>query len=85
MCHCRSLIKEKRPPTRLLCVKENVVKLVITEQLAEVPSYATLSYCWGQAPFIKLTLDTLASFLAGVPWDDLPQTFQDAITVTRGM
>ncbi|EXJ59980.1 hypothetical protein A1O7_04128 [Cladophialophora yegresii CBS 114405] len=46
-------------------------------------SYVTLSHRWGNVPFLKLTRAKLTAFLNGIPLRDLPQTFQDAIKVTR--
>jgi hypothetical protein len=45
--------------------------------------YVTLSHRWGSTPFLKLTRPKLASFLKGISLRDLPQTFQDAVKVTR--
>ncbi|KAK7912122.1 HET-domain-containing protein, partial [Apiospora marii] len=55
------------------------------ESLDTIPLYATLSYCWGREPFKKLTTDALSAFLKDIPLQHLPQTFQDAIDVTRGL
>jgi hypothetical protein len=44
----------------------------------------TLSYCWGiSGKNYKTTSSNLAQHLLEIPWDKLPQTIQDAITVTR--
>jgi hypothetical protein len=53
------------------------------EEGVEVPSYTTLSYRWGSDPFTKLTLSSIQAFRKGSPISALPQTFQDAISVTR--
>lgn len=45
--------------------------------------YATLSHCWGQLQFLKLSRDNLASFKTSIPYRDLTQTFKDAIKVAR--
>lgn len=48
--------------------------------------YATLSHCWGENPsFFVLTSDSLRDLCINVPYDRLPKTFQDAITVTRSL
>lgn len=78
---CR--IKQERLPTRLVCVENNTIRLVISETLQKAPRYATLSYCWGHDPFIKLSRDNLASFLEEIPWETLPPTFQDAVQAVR--
>ncbi|CZR68721.1 uncharacterized protein PAC_18620 [Phialocephala subalpina] len=48
-------------------------------------SYMTLSHCWGSAQFITLTKSTLSRLKAGILISDLPQTFQDAVYITRTM
>ena len=47
--------------------------------------YATLSYCWGQAEFIKLTAANATMLEAGIRIVDLPKTFQEAITICRSL
>ncbi|KAK7966438.1 uncharacterized protein PG986_000715 [Apiospora aurea] len=41
--------------------------------------YATLSHCWGQGWRCTLNKANLEDRKAGVPWKELPKTFQDAI------
>jgi hypothetical protein len=43
----------------------------------------TLSHCWGSVKFLTLTAETLEQLLAGLPLSSLPQTFQDAVKVSR--
>ena len=74
--------KDERP-SRLICITDNAVKLVLTEQWETMPRYATLSYCWGGADFIKTTRDKLDAFLNDIPFESLPKTFQDAIDISR--
>lgn len=45
--------------------------------------YACLSYCWGGAQFILTKKSNLSSHKTGIPLQSLPQTFQDAIWVSR--
>ncbi|KAF1950712.1 HET-domain-containing protein [Byssothecium circinans] len=47
--------------------------------------YVTLSHCWGSHPTYKTTRLSLLDRMSGMPWDDIPATFQDAITVTRAL
>jgi hypothetical protein len=76
-------------PTRLLDISprlDSSVILVTTQSLPispEVPLYATLSHCWGVKHFIKTTLSNVSSFTTSIPFDDLPRTFQDAISLAR--
>jgi hypothetical protein len=44
-----------------------------------------MSYCWGDAQFLKLTLDFLDIFRSGLPISSLPQAFQDAISITKDL
>lgn len=70
-------------PRRLVSVRNEAIKVVDTESFGNMPYYATLSYCWGLDNFIKLTMETIDSFYEGVNYTGLPQTFQDAIFLTR--
>lgn len=70
-------------PSRLVSVHNEAIKVVDTQSFGDMPQYATLSYCWGRDDFIKLTMQAIDSFYEGVNYIDLPQTFQDAIFVTR--
>lgn len=79
--NCRT--KQYQLPTRLLCVVDDKVQVVVTKTLPEVPQYATLSYCWGKEPFIKLSRSNLRTYMDSISWEELPQTFQDAIEATR--
>lgn len=79
---CRNK-KAYRPPTRLISIEHDAVSLVITENLQSPPQYATLSYCWGQQPFTKLTRENIRSFMDRIPRDELPPTFTDAFEVAR--
>ena len=54
------------------------VSLVVSN--GEVAPYACLSYCWGKRHPIKTTTSTLARYLEGLPWEELPKTFQDAVS-----
>lgn len=71
-----------KPPTRLIQIKGSAIKLVRTADLDTTPPYATLSYCWGRDPFTMLTAETKDTFFRDIPVQILPQTFQDAITIT---
>ena len=48
---------------------------------ADRPGYATLTYCWGSAPFIQTTKATIESHKSGLSLSQLPRTFHDAIKV----
>ncbi|KAK4147373.1 heterokaryon incompatibility protein-domain-containing protein [Dichotomopilus funicola] len=72
-------------PTRLISIEDKSIKLILTdrEKWETTPRYATLSYCWGRGEFTKLTPENLHSFLANIPLEGLPKTFQDAVYITR--
>lgn len=74
-------------PARVIEVKEgrhvNQVRLVETNGVHA--DYVTLSHCWGPQGNLALTTTkgNLQEHLAGISWDSLPKTFQDAVIVTR--
>ncbi|KAF2446693.1 HET-domain-containing protein [Karstenula rhodostoma CBS 690.94] len=45
--------------------------------------YVTLSHCWGEAKFTKLTKENLEDFKKGIPLSSLPSTFRQAIHFAR--
>jgi hypothetical protein len=77
-------ITPKVLPTRLLFVQDEMPRLCFsTEVLGQISSYATLSHCWGEHKYMKLTKKTLPGLICGIRLEDLPRTFQDAIHTTR--
>ncbi|KAK7978609.1 HET domain-containing protein [Apiospora saccharicola] len=68
-------------PKRLVDVRRN--RAVLREN-ADMASYACLSHFWGpnQSP-IRTTIDTIQDFKAEIPWDQLSNTFQDAVDIYR--
>lgn len=44
--------------------------------------YAALSYCWGNQVGLRLTESNYQSLSAAIPFDRLPATIQDAVSVT---
>ncbi|KAK3950628.1 heterokaryon incompatibility protein-domain-containing protein [Pseudoneurospora amorphoporcata] len=87
--HPKCKVTNAKPPTRLIDVQfssPGYVRLVETASLpkaVEVP-YIALSYCWG----VSKTVTTVSSNYQihtkqGFLVSSLPQTLQDAITVTR--
>jgi hypothetical protein len=49
----------------------------------KVAKYVCLSHCWGRAYHITTTSSTIRDRKAGIGWNELAKTFQDAITFTR--
>ncbi|KAH6677894.1 heterokaryon incompatibility protein-domain-containing protein, partial [Plectosphaerella plurivora] len=75
-------------PTRLLDVgvpgtETDTVKLIHTATTSPHGPYLTLSHCWGGSVSIRTTRETETSFQSGLPITSLPQTFRDAVQVTR--
>lgn len=75
-------------PPKLIATTEDLVKYFLNKpkfpELGHASFYCTLSYCWGansNAP--KLTPHNINQFMEGIPWDILPKTIQDAITIVR--
>ncbi|CRK23235.1 hypothetical protein BN1723_002991, partial [Verticillium longisporum] len=71
-------------PRRLLHIGSAACPdLRVTASFPEDARYIALSHCWGpDAPFTT-TWVTLTQREEGIEWNDLPRTFQDAITVAR--
>lgn len=49
----------------------------------EPGDYIALSHCWGGKQPLVTTKNNICSMKTFIPWGELPNTFQDAITVTR--
>jgi len=74
---------DHQTPTRLIAVNENPIRLVKLGGSKATPRYTTLSHCWGNLGFMKLTSDSLDLFLEKIPVDKLTKTFQDAVYITQ--
>ena len=75
-------------PTRLLDLGESpastgTVRLVLKDIDHLSGPYVTLSHCWGTAEFLTLNTTNFEILRAGISILELPQTFQNAIVVTR--
>ena len=72
-------------PTRVLDLGENPGKdsIRLYETNKSFGRYATLSHCWGLVGPLTTTRDTRPQRLQGITLNDLPNTFRDAILVTR--
>lgn len=72
-------------PGRLLyldATNAHQIRLLETTTIAPVPTYLTLSHCWGDAKFLTLTKTTYERLRGGINVSELPQTFQDAVRTT---
>lgn len=70
-------------PDQISNVKEDRVCLVSTKDLSPRCNYATLSHCWGGQVSAQLRRETRSQLNSGYPINSLPQTFADAVRITR--
>ena len=75
-------------PTRLLDIQgsngsETEVFLVESKDINPKAQYASLSHCWGHAPFLTLRTESIEIFKKGLPVTCLTKTFQQAVEVAR--
>ncbi|KAJ3490183.1 hypothetical protein NLG97_g5839 [Lecanicillium saksenae] len=82
-------IDDMRPakilPNRVLCLSEGRVRIVQSGQ--RCGPYVALSHCWGpedKRP-IRSIKSNIQDFEKDVPWDLLPKSYQDAITIVRAL
>ncbi|KAF2185337.1 HET-domain-containing protein, partial [Zopfia rhizophila CBS 207.26] len=69
-------------PTRYLNVDSNPPRLCVAENGAR-GFYVALSHCWGKTQPLSTTSATIADRLISIPTADMPQTFRDAVLITR--
>ncbi|KAL9109390.1 MAG: hypothetical protein Q9227_005897 [Pyrenula ochraceoflavens] len=77
-----------RLPRRVLDLGESSAldsDLKLWEPEGEPGPYVTLSHCWGGRLAFRTTVRNLPKMLKGIAFFDLPQTFQDAVKVSRGL
>jgi len=77
-------IKDSPLPTRVLDVGQlgdHSVSLHISN--GEVGKWFTLSHCWGKHQPAKTTMGNLMDRCSGISLSSLPQTFRDAVLITR--
>ena len=77
--------RQSRLPTRVIDVSDPAeLRLVETDEDSS-GRYVALSYCWGGTQDFQTTAKTLGDRIDGFEVSDLPQTLQDAVTVTRAL
>ncbi|SPJ79275.1 related to tol protein [Fusarium torulosum] len=92
--HCVDEHERCRPPhtplpTRILDLNAfnnpDNIRLWETNGAANYEPYVTLSYCWGSdaSVHVRTTHSTLSGHLESISVQNLPQTYQDAIRITR--
>jgi len=74
-------VSQEFVPRRLVEISNSTARLC--EDLAGSIAYVALSHCWGSIQPLKTTLTTLQAHKSGFLFHALPQTFQDAVTVSR--
>lgn len=84
---CASL--QSSLPARLInlsniSAEERDLRLYIPKH-GEMGRYAALSYCWGYSQPVTTSEKSLLRHLRKIPYDNLPQTLQDAVRVTKAM
>jgi hypothetical protein len=76
-------------PSRLLDIHPRLGPSVVLVECQNLENqrgrYATLSHCWGTSEIIKTTRDSLQQRKLSIAWEELPRTFQDAITLVRAL
>ncbi|KAF8454835.1 heterokaryon incompatibility protein-domain-containing protein, partial [Kalaharituber pfeilii] len=77
-------------PTRVLDIGQNdapQIRLVVTSELPkqDLLQYVALSHCWGGLMNMRLLVENYTAMKNSITVADLPQTFQDAISITRGI
>lgn len=75
-------------PKRLLDLREEQIRLFYTNDVQNFEgSYVCLSHRWG-SPGCKRLISTAANVhnhMKGIPWEEFPRTFQDAIAICKHM
>ena len=75
-------------PSRVLDLSDcyGPVNLRLYEPIpSEGAKYVALSYCWGKSGNLTTTMANIAGRKCGISWDLLPNSFRDAVTITRGL
>jgi hypothetical protein len=74
-------------PTRILDLGDDAGAEPTQVKLLESPGrkehYISLSHSWGGEQPLRTTVETLHDHKAGIAFDRLPKTFQDAVRITR--
>jgi hypothetical protein len=80
-----NLLERSVLPDRILDIYSSSDTLFLREPNNIRDRYTCLSYCWGSAEFISTTKGNISSHKIGIPLQSLPQTFRDAIWVSRSL
>ncbi|KAH0536321.1 hypothetical protein FGG08_006794 [Glutinoglossum americanum] len=84
---CKPPTEFRKPPKRLINVGTETQNpfLVEISTGSQQLEWLSLSYCWGEEPSMKLTMDTMDMLRDGIPLNKLDPTIRDAILVTRAL
>lgn len=82
---CRSSKFSGTLPTRVIDVgsPDGGTPLHLCDTNGQAGDFIALSHCWGGRQPLELTKENADPLKSCVPWAKLPNTFQDAIAVTR--
>lgn len=85
LCQRKRQENPKSMPTRVIHVgtTEGRTQPFLHETDGQLAPYVCLSHCWGTKPGIKTTMASILSHKDFIPLEDMPQTFQDAVNITR--
>ena len=71
-------------PTRLIYIPQNGShRLTLENTEGKTGKYVALSHCWGDGIGIRTLKKLLSSREAGFMFETLPESFKDAVVVTR--
>ncbi|CAG8983181.1 hypothetical protein HYALB_00004008 [Hymenoscyphus albidus] len=74
---------ETNLPNRVLFIGKESAEVRLLQTNNIMGSYACLSHCCWRKDLLRTTVNNLDVHKEAIPWDDLPKTFQDAISVAR--
>ncbi|PVH67844.1 HET-domain-containing protein [Cadophora sp. DSE1049] len=81
--HCSC--SRSKLPTRLIDVGAGENDVRLETSLKAVERYIALSHAWGTLHLPRTTTTNLRQHCENIPWASLSRTFQDAISITRGL
>jgi hypothetical protein len=89
--HCHQIHQPPQTwPTRLVDIGDSSgTQDPFLKEMKDHPEpsgiYIALSHCWGKSQIITTTKATYSERTKAIPWSSLSKTFQDAITIARGL
>ena len=84
--NCGSVIMQQAPlPKRSLHLDPQTASIQLCLTEGQQGSYVTLSYCWGGYTACRTTKENIGARMAGIAYDDLPETFQDVVAIAMGI